>query len=136
MTYWVTNNALEDWEELPDISAEQLHVSRKTRKILSGDLNAQIKTHPKFLGLERHFLKCQLVRISNSCTIAPKSYFKILDENENEIELDEDYAGFPEDPSSLENWVHQHPYVLKCNRCTHLEEEDEEKMSEKVTEDP
>ena len=29
MTYWVTNNILTEWEELPDITPSQLQVAKK-----------------------------------------------------------------------------------------------------------
>ena len=84
----------------------------------------------KFPGKERHLLRCQIARISHACSLAPKSYFKTVEDNENEIELDEEFA-YPEDWSSLESWVHIHANILKCGRATHVDEEDEEKMNEK-----
>ena len=48
LTYWVTDSVLEDWIELPDITPEQLQVARKVKKLLKGDLNAEIKSYPLF----------------------------------------------------------------------------------------
>lgn len=50
-TYWVTTDLLGgDWKELPNITPEQMNVSRKIKYTFSGDLDKAIYTNPHFKG--------------------------------------------------------------------------------------
>jgi radial spoke head protein 4A len=50
-TYWVTTDLLGgDWKELPNITPDQLNVSRKIKYTFSGDLDKAIYTNPHFKG--------------------------------------------------------------------------------------
>jgi len=55
--YWVTDNLLDDWIQLPDVKPEHLVSSRLIKHILTGNLNATIDSNPPFPGKERHFLR-------------------------------------------------------------------------------
>lgn len=57
MVYWVTDNVLEDWLQLPDILPEQVLVSRMIKHVFTGNLNASIDSNPPFPGKERHYLR-------------------------------------------------------------------------------
>jgi hypothetical protein len=48
---------------------------------LTGDLNAKIFSSPSFPGLEKHYLKAILVRITFGTQIVPKDYFKLNEDN-------------------------------------------------------
>lgn len=61
--YWVTDNVLHDWVQLPDVRPEQIVASRQVKKIMTGNLNASIESNPPFPGKERHFLRAMLARI-------------------------------------------------------------------------
>jgi hypothetical protein len=76
-TFWVSNSILEDWYELPDISAEQIIASRMFKYHFTGDLNARVKGFNIFSGKESHLLKCQIIRITNSSFIVPDGYLRI-----------------------------------------------------------
>lgn len=56
-TYWVTNDPLAEWFELPDITPQQLGVARKIRKLFSGNLEANVVSNPYFPGKEKHLLR-------------------------------------------------------------------------------
>ena len=43
-TFWVSNSLLEYWNELPDITHEQLVASRLFKYIFTGDLNSKVKS--------------------------------------------------------------------------------------------
>jgi radial spoke head protein 4A len=66
-----------DWKELPNITPEQMNVSRKIKYTFSGDLDKAIYTNPHFKGKEGHLLKCQIVRISFSCQVVPRTMFNV-----------------------------------------------------------
>lgn len=48
---------------------------------MTGDLNAKIFSSPSFPGLEKHYLKAILVRITFGTQIVPKDYFKLNEDN-------------------------------------------------------
>lgn len=67
---------MEDWYELPDITAEQLTASRNFKYQLTGDLKAKVKSFNSFPGKESHLLKCQIIRITHGCNIVPEGYLR------------------------------------------------------------
>ena len=110
MTYWVSNDLLTEFEELPVISPEQMRQSRQIKRILTGRLENVVDGYPRFNGLEKHLLKCQLVRISHSCNISPNGLLKPNDDEPKLIEYAEDFK-IPEisELQSMEAWVHRLP---------------------------
>lgn len=123
MTYWVSNDLNSEFVELPVISPEQMQQSRQLKRILSGDLNRKIEGYPKFNGMEKHFLKCQLVRISHSCDVVPNGMLKANDDDPKIVEFAEEFK-MPEiaDLQSLEAWVHRLPQILKAGRIYHSQD--------------
>ena len=55
--YWVTDNLLEDWIQLPDTKPAHINAARQIKHIFTGNLNATLDTNPPFPGKERHFLR-------------------------------------------------------------------------------
>ena len=109
---------------LPDITHEQLVLSRKFKYIFTGDLNSKIKSFVLFPGKEMHLLKCQIIRILHSSSICPKGYQKpsenFKDQLEGKIvEIDEEYkpASFEEmkDPE-FANWTHEYAYIYPSGK--------------------
>ena len=120
-TFWVSDSVLEYWNELPDITHEQMVASRKFKYIFTGDLNSKIKSFVPFPGKEMHLLKCQLVGILHSSCICPKGYQKISenfkDQLENKIvEYDEEYKlldfEIMKDPEFGNRHMNMHTYIL------------------------
>ena len=118
-TFWVSNSILESWYELPDITNEQIIISRRFKYYLTGDLNAKVKSFVSFPGKEMHLLKCQIIRILHSSCIVPKGYYKINENFKEQLEgkvteIDEEFKSpsFEEmkGPEG-ENWVHEHAYI-------------------------
>ena len=64
--FWVTENLLKDWIQLPDAEPLQIEVSKQIKHIFTGDLNASIDSCPPFPGKERHLLRSQLARITHA----------------------------------------------------------------------
>jgi hypothetical protein len=118
-TFWVSDSLLEYWNELPDITHEQLVTSRLFKYLFSGDLNAKVKSFVPFPGKEMHLLKCQIVRILHSSSIVPKGYQKLSENYKDQlegkiVEYDEEYKplSFEEmkDPE-FANWTHELAYI-------------------------
>jgi radial spoke head protein 4A len=78
MTYWVTTDLLNaDWKELPIVTPDQINAARRIKYIFTGDLDRPICTNPHFKGKEAHLLKCQIVRISFSCQVVPRTMHNV-----------------------------------------------------------
>lgn len=119
LVFWVTDNILNDWIQLPDVCPEHIMAARMFQHVLSGDLNATIESNPPFPGKERHFLRAQLARIFSATTISPKGLFE-MNEESGEMQYAEEFAM----PSSAElklteTWVNTYPQILKNGRTTH-----------------
>jgi hypothetical protein len=124
LTYWVTDNVLEDWIELPDITPDQLQVARKIKKLLKGDLNAEIKSYPLFPGKERHLLRAQIARITHGTVLIPKGIYKMSEDDIPVLEFEEEQPVLTSDEmGKLESWAHLHPHILTGNRITHADPE-------------
>ena len=57
LVYWVNDNLLEDWIQLPDVTPHHIVAARLIKHIATGNLNASIDSNPPFPGKERHFLR-------------------------------------------------------------------------------
>ena len=78
--YWVTDNLLDDWIQLPDVKPQHLLVARLIKHVFTGNLNATIDSNPSFPGKERHFLRAQIARITHGTVIVPKGLYEYDDE--------------------------------------------------------
>lgn len=143
LVYWVADNILEDWIQLPDVHPDHIQLARMIKYVFTGDLNASINSNPPFPGKERHFLRAQIARITHGTQIIPKGLLATDEETGKEVYA-EDFTvpTNPSDLTSLEVWGHQHQMILKAGRVSHLapkgisEEEKEELMGKLATEDP
>ena len=80
--FWVTDNLLNDWIQLPDCRPEHIVIARQVKHIFTGDLNAAVDTNPKLPGKERHLLRAQLARIFAATALSPKGLFVMEDPDE------------------------------------------------------
>lgn len=124
LTYWVADNVLEDWIELPDVTPAQIQAARNFKKLLTGDLNAVVDTYPPFPGKERHLIRAQIARITHATVIVPKGVYKLNEEDPNIIEIEEEIS-VPnyDDLLSDESWQHLHAKILNAGRVQHAEPE-------------
>ena len=76
LVYWVTDNPLHDWIQLPDCRPEYIVAARKIKHIFTGDLNASFDSNPTFPGKERHLLRATLARIFSATAVVPKGLFE------------------------------------------------------------
>lgn len=89
-SYWVCTKPHKDWTALPNCKPEHIIMARKIKKYFTGDLEAPINCYPEYPGLEKHYLRAQIARISSATTIAPKGLFSMAEEEEEEAEEDAD----------------------------------------------
>lgn len=105
--YWVTDDILSDWIQLPDVEPKYIEAARSIKYIVTGNLNAEINSNPKFPGKERHFLRAQIARIAHSTTIVPKGYLAPDENNDKEVVFAEGFEGIPKNAAenkNLEGW--------------------------------
>lgn len=119
LVYWVTDNILEDWIQLPDVKPAHIKVAKQIKHILTGNLNAPIDSNPPFPGKERHFLRAQIARITHATVIIPKGMYEFDEEAGAEKFAEEFAVPATEELKSLEVWAHRHQNVLGAGRITH-----------------
>ena len=117
--FWVTDNLLNDWIQLPDCRPIDLIQARQIKHVFTGDLNANVDTNPAFSGKERHLLRATLARIFHSTQIVPKGMFAFDDET-NQVKFGEEFA-FPktEELRDIKTWGNVQQIILKAGRVTH-----------------
>lgn len=111
LVYWVTDNLLHDWIQLPDAQPRQIEASRLVKRAFTGNLNANVATNPPFPGKERHFLRAMLARIFHATAISPKGLYEMSEvdpDNKNEISVLKFTEEFPfpaaEELKNVETW--------------------------------
>ena len=139
--YVATANNKVNWRKLPIVTPKQMREAKKTKLMFKGDLESKLRSE-KFEGTEAHYLKCQIVRILSATRLVPKGIYTI-NEDTGKVEVDtevvKDLNLTKEDALSLENWVYQYPYILKCGRISnyipsHRNEEEADELKEKLEE--
>lgn len=125
LVYWVTDNLLNDWIQLPDCRPEHIESARYVKKVMTGNLNANVMTNPPFPGKERHYLRAQLARIFHATSISPKGLFEMVESEQEgvppERKFTEDFVMPTTDElKSMEAWGNTHPILLMSGRCVHV----------------
>ena len=162
-TYWVTQSTQSNvWIQLPHVTMAQvirlllylsytriIHlymqvvVARKFKRLLTGNLDAEVPSYPPFPGTERNLLRAQIARIGGETLVSPAGYFE-LDEDEDPptIKLAEAEAiaeNFPKTPQELkdpEAWVHHEIELNALGRVTALPEQLDDNGEPIEVEDP
>jgi radial spoke head protein 4A len=118
--FWVTDNILSDWIQLPECKPEYIAFARLMKHVMTGELNALIDSNPPFPGKERHFLRAQLARIFAATHIAPKGLYE-MDEETNKMKMAEEFA-LPgtDELKSTEVWGNVQASILKVGRTSHM----------------
>lgn len=74
--YYVCSDLNDEWIEIPSVTEQQIDISRKITKYLTGNLETEIKSVPLFPGREKHYLRAIIARISAATHIAPVGVYK------------------------------------------------------------
>jgi len=130
-TYWVTTSLTGTWVKLPHTSPKLIVASRMIKKMLTGDLDAKVITHPHFPGSEKELLRAQIARITADTVLCIKD-FVMANEDGDIAENAEFVCPRADELCKAEAWTHERAHVLKTGRTTHPEipdeaEEEEEK---------
>lgn len=121
-TYWaMKDDGLYEWLQLPNVKREQILVARQLRRFVRSDLEGKVAGHPPFPGLEKHFLRAQIARITSSTVVCPAGYFQANDENGSIEPVDEPEIKSAQDLADLGSWVHFSKEInAKYGRATPL----------------
>ncbi|KAI9184100.1 hypothetical protein H9P43_003153 [Blastocladiella emersonii ATCC 22665] len=124
-TYYACTALGNPWVRLPDVLPEHITAARSIRKLMTGDLSTIIESHPLFPGTEAHYLRAQIARITAATVVCPLGYYTFDPESADEehpelntaIIVNAEYEVLPnESMLTLDNWVHQIPYVMPQGR--------------------
>jgi len=130
-SYWVCSYAGGEWTKLPEVTCNQIVVSRALRKMFTGSLDAAVNGYPSFPGTEKNYLRAIIARISSDTVIVPDSVFTaglpegVEAEDEQGLmimaneEMDSEVRA-PEDVADPATWVHMELGLNKIGRATPL----------------
>ncbi|BHF75701.1 Radial spoke head protein 4 A [Sparganum proliferum] len=116
------------WMRLPITKPVHIEMARQSVYIFTGDPNTPIGHLPGglglFPGLEAHYLRAQIARISSACTVSPAGVYEVDEEDEVEegekpesLLLAEEYEPLEfTELLDLANWVHHRPYLYGIGR--------------------
>lgn len=79
--YWVTHDLLGEWQKLPDVQSKDIVKARDLKKILTGNLDAEVSAYPFFDGKERALLRAQIARITAATVLVPAGIYQVDDVN-------------------------------------------------------
>jgi len=124
-TYLVTNDlASQEWTKLPNIKPKEIVASRQIKKLMTGNINSKVVTHPPFPGKEDVLLRAQIARISADVTLMFKDSLKregnFGDEDATEPAPNEEFV-MPTAAQliTMQGWQHTEPHILQNGRTTH-----------------
>lgn len=119
-TYFVSAGPCQPWQRLPAVRACHILTAQKTKRLLTGKLDAPVLSMPWFPGKERHLLRAQIARISASCTLAVTGWFQPNEENPNIIE-EAPEAEFPAQDAlaTPDAWVHRLNCINRLGKCSY-----------------
>jgi len=144
--YWVSQNIeTGTWIQLPAVTAEQVVISRKFKKLFTGNLDAELSTYPPFPGTEKNLLRAAIARICGETSVSPVGFFVTDDDEDPPVvkladseTLAETFAE-PKPPAELkdtEAWNHHEFELNKIGRVTALPEVTDENGEVVEPEDP
>jgi len=130
-TYWVTQNIESaKWIALPPVTMAQVVISRQFKRLLTGDLEAGVPSHPPFPGSEKNLLRAQIARIVGETSISPAGFFEVEEDSDPPAlklaEAETINESFPKPPAELkdpEAWNHHEFELNKLGRVTAMPEQ-------------
>jgi len=135
-TYFAATDLAGAWTALPDVTPQQIVYSKKIRKYVTGDLEADVRAYPPFPGQEKAYLRALIARIVAATTLCPVGKFALSEEpteEPTEVEVGEE-GRTPKPASALgdtSGWCTRYMGILDIGRCTNIPPEEEGDDEEK-----
>jgi len=134
-TYFVCSALGGPVTALPDVTPQQVVISKSIKKYLTGNLDAEVSAYPVFPGKEASYLRAQIARIAAATVLCPAGFFSV-GEDGTSLEKVEDFApASPEDQAALTSFAHRYQHIKAQGRCA-LYEPPVEEGEEPPTEEP
>merc|ERR1712118_180740 len=120
MTFWVTTSLTGTWEKLPNVYPPQIKAARLIKKVLTGDINAKVITHPHFPGTEKDLLRAQIAQITADTVLCIGGF--VIQNEDGVIEDNPEFKPpAAEELAKPESWTHERAHILKHGRTEHKE---------------
>eukprot|EP00746_Dinoflagellata_sp_MGD_P163850 gnl/MRDRNA2_/MRDRNA2_92111_c0_seq1.p1 gnl/MRDRNA2_/MRDRNA2_92111_c0~~gnl/MRDRNA2_/MRDRNA2_92111_c0_seq1.p1 ORF type:complete len:442 (+),score=144.76 gnl/MRDRNA2_/MRDRNA2_92111_c0_seq1:88-1413(+) len=131
MSFWVTTSLTGTWEKLPHVRPTEIKAARKIKKVMTGDLNAKVITHPHFPGTEKELLRAQIAQITSDTVLCIAGF--IAENEDGEIGENAEFVSPGVDALAKgEAWTHERAHILKTGRTTHHEIPEEAEEEEEI----
>mmetsp|Transcript_48084 Transcript_48084/g.88604 ORF Transcript_48084/g.88604 Transcript_48084/m.88604 type:complete len:355 (-) Transcript_48084:60-1124(-) len=131
--YYAATDLNGNWTQLPDIKPSEIKAARLTKKLLSGDLETPVVTHPQFPGKEKVLLRAMIALISADTVLCMKGFLIRAEEDDPTISQNEEFQPIAAaDLLKKSSWTHSLPHILKHGKTTHAEIPEEEEDNEEV----
>lgn len=143
-SYWVTQNIEQgQWTKLPNVTMEQVVKVRLFRRLLTGNLDADVPSYPPFPGTERNLLRAIIACIVGETSISPDGFYD-LDDGEDpptvkpaDAEaMNERFPKTADDLKEPDNWKHHEVELNKLGRILAMPEQQDENGEPIVVDDP
>lgn len=125
--FYATDDLCSEWTPLPSIKPEQIKASRKIKRLMSGNLQADVITHPAFPWKEATLLRSMIARITADTMLAI-SGSRVREDPDNPdespiIDNPEFVCPSTEELRKQESWIHTRPHILRNGKTKHTVEE-------------
>lgn len=128
-TYFVTTDLAGDWYKLPHIKPREIVAARSIRRLLTGNPQARVVTHPFFEGKEEVLLRATIARITADTVVCVKGMLMREDPEDSAsaiVENPEFAMPTATELSAKGSWIHMQPHVLRSGLTAHKELPDAE----------
>jgi len=120
--YFVTSDLAGEWLKLPDIKPNEIVAAREIKRVFTGNLQAEVVTHPFFDGPEEVLLRAQIARITADTTLIIKDMLKREDPEDPASAIIQNEEFVMPKPSQLltpSAWMHMSPHILNSGWTVH-----------------
>jgi radial spoke head protein 4/6 len=84
--YWVSTSPEGPWEPLDDCEPVDLEQARSFKVAFTGCLDREIITNPFYFKKERHYLRAQIARITQTCKLMPANVYRLKEDDPTDVE--------------------------------------------------
>jgi len=129
--YYVTQQfESSEWIKLPNVTMEQIVKVRQFKRLLTGNLDADVPSYPPFPGKEKNLLRATIAVIVSETSISPDGFFDLDDAEDPPVikpaEAEAFNERFPKSANDLkepDGWKHHEIELNKIGRILPLPEQ-------------
>ncbi len=128
--YWAIQNVESvQWIRLPNVNMEQIVKTRQFKRLLTGNLEANVPSYPPFPGKEKHLLRAIIALVVGETSVSPDGFYDLDDSDPPVVKPAEAEAfneRFPKSASDLKEpdaWKHHEIELNKIGRTLAMPEQ-------------